>query len=107
MFYVRCHRNRPWLSAIGYRLSAIAPPVRPDELERKRTVEAGGSVIVNVRKTKGRRADEDLIKWAEESGRFVYIGDAVRHTHYQRSPWFNPDNSFMHVRVMESRGTDR
>ena len=75
--------NTPWLSA-------IAPPVRPDELERKRTVEAGGSVIVNVRKTKGRRADEDLIKWAEESGRFVYIGDAVRHTPYQRSPWFNP-----------------
>ena len=81
--------------------------MRPDELERKRTVEAGGSVIVNVRKTKGRRADEDLIRWAEASGRFVYIGDAVRHTHYQRSPWFNPDNSFMHVRVMESRGTDR
>src|ERR1700756_184565 len=64
--------------------------MRPDELERKRTVEAGGSVIVNVRKTKGRRADEDLIKWAEESGRFVYLGDAVRHTRYQRSPWFNP-----------------
>jgi hypothetical protein len=45
--------------------------MRPDELERKGTVEAGGSVIVNVRKTKGRRADEDLIRWAEESGRFV------------------------------------
>ncbi len=76
------------LSAIGYWLLFL--PMRPDELERKRTVEAGGSVIVNVRKTKGRRADEDLIRWAEESGRFVYIGDAVRHTHYQRSPWFNP-----------------
>src|SRR6201982_653720 len=64
--------------------------MRPDELERKRTVEAGGSVVANVRKTKGRRADEDLIRWAEESGRFVYIGDAVRHTRYQRSSWFNP-----------------
>ena len=64
--------------------------MRPDELERKRAVEAGGSVVGNVRKIKGRRADEDLIRWAEESGRFVYIGDAVRHTRYHRSPWFNP-----------------
>jgi uncharacterized protein DUF4326 len=64
--------------------------MRPDEFERKRTVEAGGSVVANVRKAKGRRADEDLIQWAEESGRFVYIGDAVRHTRYRRSPWFNP-----------------
>jgi Domain of unknown function (DUF4326) len=64
--------------------------MRSDELERKRTVEAGGSVVANVRKIKGRRADEDLIRWAEESGRFVYIGDAVRHTRYRRSPWFNP-----------------
>jgi hypothetical protein len=64
--------------------------MRPDELERKRMVESGGSVVANVRKTKGRRADEDLIRWAEESGHFVYIGDAVRHTHYRRSPWFNP-----------------
>jgi hypothetical protein len=64
--------------------------MRSDELERKRTVEAGGSVVANVRRIKGRRADEDLIRWAEESGRFVYIGDAVRHTRYRRSPWFNP-----------------
>jgi Domain of unknown function (DUF4326) len=64
--------------------------MRSDEVERKRIVESGGSVIANVRKIKGRRADEDLIRWAEESGRFVYIGDAVRHTRYQRSPWFNP-----------------
>ena len=64
--------------------------MRPDELERKRAVEAGGSVVANVRKINGRRADEDLIRWAEESGRFIYIGDAVRHTPYQRSPWFNP-----------------
>jgi Domain of unknown function (DUF4326) len=64
--------------------------MRPDELERKRKVKAGGSAVANVRKTKGRREDEGLIRWAEESGRFVYIGDAVRHTHYQRSPWFNP-----------------
>jgi hypothetical protein len=76
-------------------MSGIAPPpaplaMRPDELERKRVVEAGGSVVANVRKTKGRRADEDLIRWAEESGCFVYIGDAVRHTQYRRSPWFNP-----------------
>ena len=53
-------------------------------------IEAGGSAVANVRKTKGRRADEDLIRWAEGSGRFIYIGDAVRHTQYQRSPWFNP-----------------
>jgi hypothetical protein len=64
--------------------------MRRDELKRKRTVDAGGSVVANVRKTKGRRADEDLIRWAEESGRFIYIGDAVRHTQYRRSPWFNP-----------------
>jgi hypothetical protein len=64
--------------------------MRPDEFERKKTVEAGGSVVTNVRKAKGRRADEDLIRWAEEAGRFVYIGDAVRHTGYRRSPWFNP-----------------
>jgi Domain of unknown function (DUF4326) len=64
--------------------------MRPDEFERKKRVEAGGSVVANVRKAKGRRADEDLIRWAEESGRFVYIGDAVRHTRYRRSPWFNP-----------------
>ncbi|HEX3444619.1 MAG TPA: DUF4326 domain-containing protein [Chthoniobacterales bacterium] len=64
--------------------------MRPDELERKRMVEAGASVVANVRKTKARRADEDLIRWAEESGRFIYIGDAVRHTPYRRSPWFNP-----------------
>jgi hypothetical protein len=64
--------------------------MRSDEVERKRTVEAGGSVVANVRKTKGRRADEDLVTWAEGSGCFVYIGDSVRHTHYQRSPWFNP-----------------
>src|SRR5258708_4569102 len=91
--------------SIGYWLLFL--PMRPDELERKRTVEAGGSVIVNVRKTKGRRADEDLIRWAQKSGRFVYIGDAVRHTHYQRSPLVNPANSFMSIRVMESRGTYR
>jgi Domain of unknown function (DUF4326) len=64
--------------------------MRLDELERKQVVEEGGSVVANVRKIKGRRADEDLIRWAEESGRFVYIGDAVRHTRYHRSPWFNP-----------------
>lgn len=54
--------------------------MRSDELERKRVVEAGGSVVANVRKIKGQRADEDLIRRAEESGRFIYIGDAVRHT---------------------------
>jgi len=64
--------------------------MRSDELERKRVVEAGGSVVANVRKIKGQRADEDLIRRAEESGRFIYIGDVVRHTPYQRSPWFNP-----------------
>jgi hypothetical protein len=37
--------------------------MRPDELERKRAVEAGGSVVANVRKI---------------------------NTPYQRSPWFNP-----------------
>jgi hypothetical protein len=64
--------------------------MRPDELERQRIVEAGGSVVANVRKTKGRRADEDLITWAGQTGCFLYIGDAVRHTLYRRSPWFNP-----------------
>jgi Domain of unknown function (DUF4326) len=65
-------------------------PMRPDEIERRKVVEAGGSVVANVRKTKGVRADEELINWAEETGRFVYIGDVVRHTLYRRSPWFNP-----------------
>ena len=64
--------------------------MRPDEIERRKVVEAGGSVVANVRKTKGVRADEELIKWAEETGRFVYIGDVVHHTLYRRSPWFNP-----------------
>jgi hypothetical protein len=64
--------------------------MRPDEFERRKLVEAGGSVVANVRKTKGVRADEDLIAWAENAGCYVYIGDAVRHTSYRRSPWFNP-----------------
>jgi hypothetical protein len=64
--------------------------MRPDEIARRKVVEAGGSVVANVRKTKGVRADEDLIQWAEKIGRFVYIGDAVHHTSYPRSPWFNP-----------------
>ena len=62
----------------------------PDEIQRRKVVEAGGSVVANVRKTKGIRADEDLIAWAESAGSYVYIGDAVRHTSYRRSPWFNP-----------------
>jgi len=81
--------------------------MRSDELARKRIVESGGSVVANVRKIKGRRTDEDLIRWAEESGHFVYIGDAVRHTHYHRSPWFNPakDRQTDHDRaVREYRG---
>jgi Domain of unknown function (DUF4326) len=64
--------------------------MRPDEIERRKVVEAGGSVVANVRKTKGVRADEDLITWAEKAGCYVYIGDAVRHTPYHRSPWYNP-----------------
>jgi hypothetical protein len=64
--------------------------MRPDEIERRKVVEHGGSVVASVRKTKGRRADEDLIAWAEQAGCFVYIGDAVHHTSYHRSPWYNP-----------------
>jgi hypothetical protein len=64
--------------------------MRPDEIERQKAVEAGGSVVANVRKTEGVRAEEDLIKWAEKTGRFVSIGDTVRRTSYRRSPWFNP-----------------
>src|SRR5260221_14187686 len=75
--------NTPWLSA-------IAPPVRPDELERKRTVEAGGAVILKVRKTKSRRADESLIKRAEKARPFFYICDPVRYTPYTPSPSLNP-----------------
>jgi hypothetical protein len=64
--------------------------MRSDEIERRKVVEAGGSVVANVRKTKGVRADEDLVTWAEKAGCYIYIGDAVRHTPYHRSPWYNP-----------------
>jgi uncharacterized protein DUF4326 len=88
--------SRSAFISVNLRSSAVeflvlqAFPMRPDEIERRKVVEAGGSVVANVRKTKGVRADEELIKWAEETGRFVYIGDVVRHTLYRRSPWFNP-----------------
>jgi hypothetical protein len=65
-------------------------PMRSDEIERRKAVEAGGSVVASVRKTKGVRADEGLITWAEKAGCYLYIGDAVRHTPYRRSPWYNP-----------------
>ena len=48
------------------------PPVvwREDEKARRALVEAGGSVLANVRKGK----DSALVSWARETGRFVYIG---------------------------------
>jgi hypothetical protein len=64
--------------------------MRPNEIERQQIVKAGGSAVANVRKAKGRRADEDLIAWAEQAGCFVYICDGVRDTLYRRSAWFNP-----------------
>jgi hypothetical protein len=64
--------------------------MRSDEIERRKVVETGGSVVASVRKTKGVRADEGLIIWAEKAGCYLYIGDAVRHTPYRRSPWYNP-----------------
>ena len=60
--------------------------MRTDELERRRIVEAGGSVLANVRKGH----DEELIAWAIETGCYVYIGDNEPHTGRKRSIWYNP-----------------
>jgi hypothetical protein len=61
--------------------------MRTDELERRRIVEAGGTVLAN--KHKG--TDDELIAWAKENGHYVYIGDRVRfHPEYERSIWYDP-----------------
>ena len=51
---------------------------KQDELERKATVEAGGTVVANMRDGK----DEALISWAKENGYFQRID--------RNSQWGNP-----------------
>ena len=51
---------------------------KQDELERKATVEAGGTVVANMRDGK----DEALINWAKENGYFQRID--------RNSQWGNP-----------------
>jgi hypothetical protein len=60
--------------------------MRTDQLERIAILEAGGTVLVNVRKGH----DEELITWASSTGRYVYIGDREPHTGREQSEWYNP-----------------
>ena len=47
--------------------------MRPDEIERRDRVLAGETVVANCRKSKGVRADEDMITWATGQGLLVNI----------------------------------
>jgi hypothetical protein len=55
------------------------------ERERQAAVLAGRTVVANVRKG----ADEALVAWAKEQGRFVYVGRQARGG-WKESEWCNP-----------------
>jgi len=60
--------------------------MRTDERERRRIVEANGTVLADEHKG----SDDELIAWAKENGCYVYIGDREPHTGKLRSDWYNP-----------------
>src|SRR4051812_33508986 len=57
------------------------------ELELRARLEAGQTVVVNVRKTKG---DARLTAWARERGLLVYIGHRGPWHPCPQSAWANP-----------------
>jgi Domain of unknown function (DUF4326) len=57
------------------------------ELELRRCLERGETVVVNVRKIIG---DRNLVHWAQERGLFVYIGHRGLYHKHPDSIWKNP-----------------
>jgi hypothetical protein len=58
---------------------------RPDELERRRQVEAGGTAVANLNKRGG---DARLIAWARSEELYVYIGRISRDNPGRWGNWF-------------------
>jgi hypothetical protein len=57
------------------------------EIDRRKRVERGGSVVANCSR---RACDRRLIAWANEEELFVYVGRGGGRTGYCRSDWHNP-----------------
>jgi hypothetical protein len=62
------------LSAISDEAGGAMKDWTPSEHERRAAVQAGMSVVANMRKG----ADDALVAWAKEQGLLVYIGRRTR-----------------------------
>ena len=63
--------------------------IEMDIEELKQLVLSGKTIVANVSK---KHDDRDLIRWAKDNDRFVYIGRAQRFLpeYSKKSIWFNP-----------------
>jgi hypothetical protein len=57
--------------------------------DRKERLMQGKTCLANKRILKGKCKDEELIKWAKETGRYLYIGKGSGYAKEGTSDWFN------------------
>ena len=60
--------------------------MRPDQLQRKAIVDAGGLAVASLKSG----VDDTLVDWAKANGLFLYVGRAVPRRGLQGSPLANP-----------------
>lgn len=60
--------------------------MRPDQLERKAAIEAGGLAVASLKAG----VDTELIDWARINGLYLYVGRAVSRRSLEASPLANP-----------------